>query len=101
MKIEMNTTGDRATVQVTGDVDEQGAEELKSYLSGVDFKTIREVYLDLTRVDYIGSAGVGKLMLFYKKMALNNGKVSIGSSGEVYELLQELKLGTLFSLVKG
>ncbi len=99
--MEITTTQDGATVvfRITGDIDENGAELLKSQFTKLNFSIIKEVIIDFSKVTYIGSTGIGKLMLFYKNLAVHGGNIRIENiSPQIYELFQELKLDTILTL---
>jgi anti-anti-sigma factor len=102
MDIVVNRAGDRVDILINfesgrGNIDERRAEELKRHFRDLDPSTINEVVFDFRNVNHIGSAGIGKLLLFYKDMALNGGKIRIENASEtVYELFNVLKLDTIF-----
>lgn len=56
-----------ARLTVTGEIDEKGAEEFKGRLQELLGGKIKEVTIDFDGVNYIGSSGIGKLLLFYKE----------------------------------
>ncbi len=85
-----------------GNIDERGAEELKRRFRELNISSLREVAFNFSNVNHIGSAGIGKLLLFYKDLALNGGKVRIENTSEpVYEVFSVLKLDTIFEISKG
>ncbi len=99
MKLKVDQQGDVARVTVAGSVDERGAEELKDCLKQVDTGENKEVILDFGGVTYFGSAGVGKLLLFYKRLALSNGRISIVNiPRSIYEGFRAVKLDEIFTL---
>ena len=58
-----------ARLIVGGDLDEQGADALKKAFHGLSLGSLKTVAFDFARVTHVGSAGLGKLLLFYKKSA--------------------------------
>ncbi len=61
--------------------------------------TLREVRIDFTEVTFIGSSGIGKLLLFYKNIAVHGGRLEVyGLSAAIHELFLELKLDTIFTI---
>ncbi|MDM8521802.1 STAS domain-containing protein [Desulfococcaceae bacterium HSG8] len=101
MEIIVSQEGDRALFKVRGDIDELGAEDLKNRFRELDISSLREASFDFGKVNHIGSAGIGKLLLFYKDLALKGGKIKILNVSEtIYELLKVLKLDTIFDISK-
>ena len=87
-------------VQISGDVDECGAAEMKRQFEMYRLEEIDEVIFDLNDVTYIGSAGLGKLLLFYKRLSNNNTVMKVAHPSEmVRDILIELKLDSLFAIV--
>lgn len=83
-------------LKIVGDVDEDGADELKKQFAALELEGVKTLVLDFAGVGYIGSAGLGKLLLLYKKMATHGGEVRIENcTSEVRLLLEELNLNSL------
>lgn len=92
-------TGQSVTFHVSGLVDEHGSAAMKASFEGLTLAGLNEVIFDLQNVTYIGSAGLGKLLLFYKKLSTENVKMRVNTSpGTVRDVLMELKLNTLFTV---
>ena len=101
MEVIITRDGNQARLEIKGDIDEPGAEDLKKRFRELKISLLREVTFDFKEVSHIGSAGIGKLLLFYKDLALNGGKMGIENASEtVYELFKVLKLDTIFSISK-
>ena len=101
MEMKITQEGSRARFEIRGDIDEPGAEKLKQRFREMNIASLREVSLDFGRVSHIGSAGIGKLLLFYKDLALSGGKIKIENVSEsIYELFGVLKLDTIFVISK-
>ena len=59
------------------------------------------IVLDMAGVTHIGSSGIGKILLFYKNLAIKNSRLEVcGLSPMLYELFHELKLDSLFTISK-
>ncbi len=59
----------------------------------------KEVVFDFKQVSHIGSAGIGKLLLFYRELEVNGGKLRVeNASKTVYELLKLVELDSLFGI---
>ncbi len=101
MELSVSREGDRARFHINGMIDEKGAEELKRRFRELNLNGLDEVVFDFKDVTHIGSAGIGKLLLFYKDMALKDGRVSIRNASQtIYELFNVLKLNTIFQISK-
>ena len=99
MNCHVTQKGDCARFQISGGIDEHGAEDLKSKFNELSMDSIKEVIFDFSRVDHIGSAGIGKLLLFYKNLAINGGKLRIiNPSDTINELFNVLKLNAIFAI---
>ncbi len=99
MRMEVKQDAGSATIRVEGDIDEAGAEELKKGFAGLDLGVVKEVCVDLGGVEVIGSSAIGKLLLFYKHLAQNDGRLTVRNlSPQIHELFRELKLDTLFTV---
>ena len=101
MELSIQTTDDRAVFTIKGNIDEQGAEELKRRFREQNISKLKEVAFDFRHVIHIGSAGIGKLLLFYKDLAIHDGRIVIQNvSPTIYELFNVLKLNSIFTIQK-
>jgi len=101
MDIETIQTGAQVRIVLQGIVDEKGADELKKQASQLKFDAVQEVVIDCREVRHIGSSGIGKMLLLYKKLASKGGTFSVVNlQGPMFELFTELKLDTLFSITR-
>jgi len=99
MNIETIQNGDQVRIVLQGIVDEKGAEELKQHVVQLNLNSAREVIIDCREVRHIGSSGIGKMLLIYKQLASRGGAFSvINLPGPMFELFNELKLNTLFTI---
>ncbi len=97
LKVEKNDT--KATVFISGNIDIPGAEDLKKTLSGLTEENLTNVVIDFTGVTFIGSSGIGKLLLFYKNFTAKGGALSIiNLSDEIIALFKAIKLDKLFNI---
>lgn len=95
--MDIKTTQDAASgrIEIIGDIDEKGAEILKTKLQ--EMNQLKAVEIDFHQVNYIGSSGIGKLLLFYKNVAAHGGKMFITNlQPDLFRLFKELKLDTIF-----
>ncbi len=89
----------KTIVHLSGSIDIAGAERLKKTFHQIVESDVREVVLDFQQVTFIGSSGIGKLLLFYKKFVAKGGKIHIAKlSKEIAALFKAVKLDKLFHL---
>ncbi len=101
MDLTITQNDNQVRFEIRGDIDEHGAEILKRRFREINISAINCAVFDFKAVTHIGSAGIGKLLLFYKDMALNGGSIRIENVSEtVWELFNVLKLDTIFILTK-
>mgnify|MGYP000954091334 CR=1 FL=1 len=97
MELAVRVNGDTAHFQVSGTVDEKGAERLKIEFDGLSMDRLKSVIFDFSAVPFVGSAGLGKLLLFYKKLASRGISMRVeNTTSELHELMRELRLDSLF-----
>ena len=99
MELSVNQQDGRALIAITGSIDESGAEELKRRFLELDVSAVKSVVLDFSGVTFIGSAGIGKLLLFYKSLAAHGGQIEIKSmSKDIYTMFKVVKLDKIFTI---
>lgn len=99
MQTAVSKTDNNITFEIVGEIDEQGAEALKQSFKDTVDSNINEVIFDFKRVTHIGSAGIGKLLLFYKDIAMENGQVKITNTpSHIFNLFKSMKLDSIFSI---
>ena len=95
MDLKITQDTDKGHIEIIGDIDEKGAEILKAKLQ--EMNQLKTVEIDFRNVEYIGSSGIGKLLLFYKNLAINGGTLSVTHlQPDLFRLFKELKLDTIF-----
>ncbi len=99
MDISVSQDKNNVTFTISGAIDEQGAQTLKSKFRALDINRIKTVVLDFSGVTHIGSAGIGKLLLLYKDLAIGGGEIHIVNISEtIYSLMTTLKLDSVFKI---
>ncbi|MEE4357199.1 MAG: STAS domain-containing protein [Desulfococcaceae bacterium] len=100
MDLNVKKTGTESEISISGAIDEVGAEKLEQLFGQSDISSSRKVILDFRNVEYIGSSGVGTLLLLYKKIAPANGEVIIRNIPKtIYRLLaKDMNLGHIFRM---
>ena len=99
MKLNVKRKGSRVRFEIDGIIDEQGAETLTKRFYELDTATVKELVLDFGNVGYICSAGVCKVLIFYKELTSNGSKLHIeNDTGIVHEVFTFAKLNMVFSV---
>ncbi len=99
MELKVVAQEDRARIEIAGNIDERGAEEMKRRFLDLDLTALREVTLDFGGVTFIGSSGIGKLLLLYKNLATHGGSVRIDNmSRDIYTMFKVVKLDKIFQI---
>ncbi|MCB2187266.1 MAG: STAS domain-containing protein [Deltaproteobacteria bacterium] len=99
MELTATQENSRANIEVVGSVDERGAEEMKRRFLELDLSSLQEVVFDFSGVTFIGSAGIGKLLLFYKNLAAHGGRIRIENmSKDIYTMFKVVKLDKIFNI---
>ncbi len=100
MELKVTSEADKTHVHIAGRVDETGALELEKCFQSLPVKPKLHVIIDFRDIDYIGSAGVGTLLLLYKKVAMEDGKITVENiPKDIYSLLADgMNLGRVFNL---
>lgn len=99
MELTIQESQGMARLTIQGDIDEAGAALLKQRFQTFQPDQLKTVELDFSKVSHIGSAGIGKLLMFYKAVALHGGMVRIlNPNPDIRALFQELNLHTLFDI---
>ncbi|MCX5865661.1 MAG: STAS domain-containing protein [Deltaproteobacteria bacterium] len=102
MTCETKLQGETAFLTLSGTINEEGAAILKQQFNTLPQNQIKELVINLASVSHIGSSGIGKLLLFYKNIAAQNGTVRLVMVPRpIHELFMELRLDTLFSMSTG
>ena len=97
MELSVKQKGNQIRFKVDGIIDEPGAEALNNCFRKLDMANIKELVMDFRNVGYIGSSGVCKLLLFYKELTTNGGRMRIeNDTGSVHELFTITKMHTIF-----
>lgn len=99
MKIDVQQEKERARMTLSGKIDEHGSEELKKRFYELNLSNVKELVLDFHGVVYIGSACIGKLLLFYKEMFDKEGKIRItGVTPAIHEMLRVVKIDSIIEV---
>ncbi len=99
MEIHVNREASLTRVELSGSIDVEGAEVLKKSLGQLVGEGPREVEIDFKGVHFIGSSGIGKLLLFYKNFTAQGGKIRIlHLNNDLQALFKAIRLDRLFNI---
>jgi anti-anti-sigma factor len=99
MELTITPRGEQVDIEVVGSIDERGAEDLKRRFLELDVSSVKEIVFDFSGVTFIGSAGIGKLLLFYKNLAAQGGKITIENmTKDIYTMFKVVKLDKIFNI---
>ena len=84
-------------VSVDGRIDATNAEEFRDTISA-DLKRVNVLTLDFQNVDYISSVGIRSLLLLFKQMRRQDGRMEIININE--QVREVLKLIGLMEFIK-
>lgn len=102
MNIAVTRENQVVRVALQGEIDELAAEELKNRLHDVALTAPQRVEIDFAGVTRIGSSGIGKLLVFYKDLALHGAVLALTRvPGPIFHLFREMKLDSIFAITEG
>ena len=100
MQLEIRKRGDTVILKIIGAVDTEGGRELsESFARLVLDESIRHGVFDLSEVPAITSAGIGKLLRFYKHFDKMMGTMKIkGISAPLKQQFVEIHLDQIIKI---
>lgn len=101
MDIKTDSQGSRIDIMLSGSVDQFSSGKLKNEFEKLNLSQVKDIVINMDKVTYIGSAGVGKLLLLYKNLSTRDGNISIiNLSEDIYEMLSDMELGEIFKMTR-
>ena len=83
----MKTVNQVPIVELGGDIDGKTAGEIQEHILP-QIETASKVLLDMSQVEYMSSAGLRMLLLLYRQMKKNDGRiVLVGLSEEIQDIM--------------
>jgi anti-anti-sigma factor len=100
MDLDIEIEGDSVRFTVIGPIDTEGAPELTvKFMEIIKDDSIKHAVFDLTDVPTITSAGIGKLLTFYKHFDQRGGSMKIsGLSDQLRKQFEEIHLNQIIPL---
>jgi anti-anti-sigma factor len=87
------------TVGMAGRIDNEGAVIFQEALDRAFAVNPQRVIFDLQSIAFINSTGIGKLLLFYKRLKNRNGEIAIaGIHDDVHTLFKAIRLDKLIPI---
>ncbi|MGC9323707.1 MAG: STAS domain-containing protein [Desulfomonilia bacterium] len=99
MNVLAEKNGDSLVVQVSGSVDTDAAEILRTELNKIIKLQPKRVIMDLSLVPTMGSSGIGKILIFFKGLDSMGSHFEIkGIHENLFNIFKAVKLDKLFSI---
>lgn len=87
-------------IDISGDMDLYNAHRLKDVVAKLIEKGIREIVINLEKVDYLDSSGVGSLIHVFTQVKQNQAQLKIAHvHGSVEKVIRLTKLMDYFPIV--
>jgi anti-sigma B factor antagonist len=100
MKQDFNAEGEKMWVTLVGSMYVEEAAVLRKNLIGYIDEGIKNFLIDMERVDYIDSSGLGVLVGIKKRALEKGGGIAIrGLNGTVKEIFELTRLTKVFEMV--
>ncbi len=100
MEIKLKKYSSVYIIEVIGDMDLYSAFELKDVVTKMQAKGIKKYILDLEKVDYIDSSGIGVLIHVYSTIKKSGNQLKIVNvHGSVEKVIRLTKLTHYFPIV--
>ncbi|MDA3937730.1 MAG: STAS domain-containing protein [Spirochaetia bacterium] len=100
MEIKLKKYSSTYIIEVAGDMDLYSSFELKDVVTKMLAKDIKNYVIDLAKVDYIDSSGIGVLIHIYSNIKKLNRILKISNvHGSVEKVIKLTKLSQYFPIV--
>ena len=90
--LNIQTEEKNGTIQISieGRIDNEGTQKFQESLDSVLNKNGQKITLDLSKLEFINSSGIGKLLIFYKKARHSGTETEIeGISEELFRFSEQ------------
>jgi len=103
MAITVQIRDNVARISMSGRFDFQVHREFKeSYTSLIDNAAVREIEIEMSKIDYLDSSALGMLMLLNERAkAANKSVVLMNTSGVVAQVLEVANFSKIFKIKSG
>lgn len=87
MNVKIKTNENSVLISIEGSIDSKTAGDLQSQIMDTVSES-NNVLIDLTKVEYVSSAGLRVLLMIYRQIKSKNGKVIlVGVSQEISDVM--------------
>jgi len=87
MLVKIDSKNDILVITISGSIDSKTAGELQNHIME-KVASFQKVLMNLAAVDFLSSAGLRVLLLIYRQLKANNGKVVLtGVSDEIRDVM--------------
>ena len=90
MEINIGMDGDVVVLDIVGDLVASTAEELKTQVSKLREKNFNYVLLEMSKVDFMDSSGLGACMAVHKILLENNGMLVLAKPSKSIEKIFQI-----------
>lgn len=98
MKVTILSEPDITRVELEGSIDGKTAPQIREELSA-PLQQVQKLIIDMSRVDYLSSAGLRLLLLLYREVTARNGKlVLLQASPEIRTVMSHTGFLNFFTL---
>ncbi|MCE6990070.1 STAS domain-containing protein [Dyadobacter sp. CY323] len=99
MKVTITEQDEIAVVEVTGDIDSKTAPEFERNAKLATEKS-QKIAIDLTNVEFMSSAGLRVLLMVFRNIKSQNGKVIlVGVSEDIQDVMSTTGFINFFTIV--
>jgi anti-anti-sigma factor len=99
LNIQTEEKDGKIKVILEGRIDNEGIQTFQEGLDSVLEKSSEKITLDLSKLEFINSSGIGKLLIFYKKAGHSGTETAIeGISEELFSLFRAIRLDKLITI---
>ena len=99
MKVTITEMDEIAVVEVTGDIDSKTAPEFERNAKLATEKS-QKIAIDLTNVEFMSSAGLRVLLMVFRNIKSQNGKVIlVGVSEDIQDVMSTTGFINFFTIV--
>lgn len=100
MELKMDKSGDELKLQFTNDITFDDYNGFRPILDELENNNYKNCVMDLRKVDYIDSAGLGMLLLVHEATSkINITPQIITAEGQVQRMLELAKFNTMFDII--
>jgi len=101
MDITISKTDAAIQAKIVGAITEADSDPLRSAFDAMATEDIPTVNLDLSMVPIITSTGIGKLIVFFKRLKSQNRELVIsGIHDSLFELFSSINLDKMLNIVR-